>query len=211
MNELVFVRPICQSDRNFERHRFILESKMMDQRECPKYFNLLNPSDQQGYASLQRHLNGINEKRVRGKRLSILEDSLKQIRMWSQRGDTDDWIRCLVCGVCYLKCGIAVNSHQLRYLTNKCKSSVNGALKLLGYQTISARGDTNDELMDMFPILKGNTHELRQWSVRAPKEYGYCSPEVKEEKSPGWAETKDLGGVLRRERRPLGRIWRQRN
>jgi hypothetical protein len=93
------------------------------------------------------------------------------IHSWAQRGDGDDWRRCCVCGLFYLQCGIAVNSHQLNCLTDRCKSSINGGLKKLDFETISARGDMNPELVGLLPNLKGNTHELRQWSVRKPKSY----------------------------------------
>lgn len=137
----------------------------------PKYFSLLSEADRDKYRNLQTLLLHATEKRHRGHRLDIFLDCLKQIRQFCHRGDDDDWKRCCVCGVCFLKCGIALNSHQMKYLTNKCKSSINGALKMMKYKTTSARGDINPELVDFLPILKGNTNELRQWSVRTPDNY----------------------------------------
>lgn len=142
-----------------------------DPSNTPKYFSLLNQQDKEGYRKLQTVLLQATEKRHRGHRLDIFLDCLDQIHRFSQRGEEDDWKRCCVCGVCFLKCGIALNSHQMKFLTNKCKSSINGALKMMKYKTTSARGDINPELVDFLPILKGNTNELRQWSVRTPENY----------------------------------------
>jgi hypothetical protein len=41
----------------------------------------------------------------------------------------------------------------------------------MGYVMVSARGDINPELVDALPNLRGNTHELRQWSVRTSLYY----------------------------------------
>jgi hypothetical protein len=136
-------------------------------RVCsPHYFAILNESDQRDYSLLQERFLKATEQRHRGHRLDILSDILRVVREFAQRGDPDDWRRCCVCGVCYLPSGVAINSHQLHFLTGKCKSSINGALKMMGYTTLSARGDINPELVEALPNLKGKTHDLRLWSVR---------------------------------------------
>jgi hypothetical protein len=143
----------------------------------PKYFSTLSQSDQEGYWALQDGLLKASKPRQRGQRLTLLADVLSAARAFAQRGQPDDWTRCCVCGVCYLQDGIAINSHQLRFLTNKCKSSINGALKMMGYTTISARGDVNPDLVNALPNLKGRTHDLRLWSVRRPPDSTvFCSP-----------------------------------
>jgi hypothetical protein len=145
-------------------------------RRTPKFFSLLSDADKSGYFNLQQQLLLLTEHRRRGHRLETILDCFRMIHSWAQRGDGDDWRRCCVCGLFYLQCGIAVNSHQLNSLTDRCKSSINGGLKRLGYGTISARGDMNPELVRLLPYLKGNTHELRQWSVRKPKNYDESPP-----------------------------------
>jgi hypothetical protein len=127
---------------------------------------LLSDSDQLGYYTLQGQILSLTESHHRGLRAAIFTEALGLVRTWAQRGDPDDWKRCLVCGLYYLNAGVAVNAHQLQFLTRRCKSAINGALKLMGYITISARGDVNPDLVCALPILKGNTRALRQWSVR---------------------------------------------
>jgi hypothetical protein len=134
----------------------------------PEYFSLLSESDQSGYFSLRSQISSLTEKLQRGQRVAIFLETIGLIRTWTQRGDSDDWKRCLVCGLFDLPSGVAVNCHQLHFLTNKSKSALNGALKMIGYDTLSSRGDVNPDLIGALPILKGNPHHMRQWSVRHP-------------------------------------------
>ena len=164
--------------------------------ETPKFFNLLSDSDKQKYFLLQRKIRQKTEKRHRGYRFDIFLDCIEKIRNFAQRGDKDDWKRCCVCGLCFLKCGVAVNSRQLKYLINKCKSSINGALKKMKYETISARGDINPELVDFLPILKGNIPELRQWSVRAPTDYKPTTLEKSKVDNITYSENKDKSMLI---------------
>jgi hypothetical protein len=135
-------------------------------RNTPEYFQLLTESDQLGYHTLQREVLSLTENHRRGLRAAIFTEALDLVRAWAQRGDADDWKRCLVCGLFHLNARVAVNARQLAFLTGRCKSAVNGALKLMRYVTVSARGDVNPDLVCALPILKGNTPALRQWSVR---------------------------------------------
>ena len=143
-------------------------------QERPKYFFLLNESDQESYLSLQESLLSAAKKRHRGQRLIILKDCLEKIIKYAHQGNSEDNIRCCVCGVCQLNCGIAINSRQLKFLINKCKSSVNGALKLMGYKTTVSRGDINSELVTFLSMFKANTKELRQWSIRTTTNASAC-------------------------------------
>jgi hypothetical protein len=136
-------------------------------KSTPEFFSSLSESDQIGYLTLQAEIRSLTEKRRRGRRVPIFAETLNRIREWAQRGDSGDSMRCLVCGLYSLSSGLAVNSHQLRFLTRTCKSAINGALKIMGYKTISARGDVNPQLVAALPFLEGKTHALRQWSVRS--------------------------------------------
>jgi hypothetical protein len=146
-------------------------------RSTPNFLLLLSEADKEGYSDLQEQVLLLTERCRRGHRLEAILDCFRMIRSWAQRGDGDDWKRCCVCGLFHMRCGIAVNWHQLKCLMDRCKSSINGGLKKLDYGTISARGDMNPELVSLLPNLKGDTHELRQWSVRRPKsDYKPASP-----------------------------------
>jgi hypothetical protein len=149
-------------------------------KNFPDYFSILSESDQSGYFALQAQVSSLCENRRRGQRVPTFIEILELIHRWAQRDDPDDWKRCLVCGLYYLPSGVAVNSHQLRFLTGKCKSAINGALKMIGLTTVSARGDVNPDLVKALPALQGKTHAMRQWSVRRPAGQKECEDETEE-------------------------------
>jgi hypothetical protein len=132
----------------------------------PKYYDLLSPSDQEQYDELRATLSSQMCRNRRGKRLEGFSDMLSSIRVFCMRHNDDDWKRSLVCGVCWLPNGIAVNNRQLSILIDKCKSSMNGSLQKMGYTTLQARNESNSALCDTIPLLKNNFNELREWTVR---------------------------------------------
>jgi hypothetical protein len=167
-------------------------------RSTPEYFSLLSESDQVGYYTLQGQVLSLTENHRRGLRAAIFTEALELIHAWAQRGDADDWKRCLVCGLYRLGTGVAVNARQLQFLTRRCKSAINGALKLMGYATVSARGDVNPDLVCALPVLKGNTHALRQWSVRRvePRAAGEDRAEGRADDPAAGAGTEQGGELL---------------
>lgn len=88
------------------------------------------------------------------------------IKNYAIRGDMDDWKRCLVCGICWLPEGIGINTHQLRILIFKCKSSINGSLQKMRYTFNLGRSEAGNAVARYMPILRNNSSELRQWTVR---------------------------------------------
>jgi hypothetical protein len=71
-----------------------------------------------------------------------------------------------VCGWCNFPDGIAVNIAQLKLLVCKCKSSISGSLKGMGYDIVLSRPSLCQQLLIQIPYLKDHPVELRQWTVR---------------------------------------------
>ena len=143
-------------------------------RLLPRHFEQLSDSDKIDYKKLKESLNSGRNKR--GKRLEAFADMLSAVKRYAVKGDDDDWKRCMVCGVCWIDNGIAINTRQLRLLIDKCKSSINGSLHRMGYNPSTSTGEVNNALIDKIPILKGNFSELRQWTVR---QQGAATPQPK--------------------------------
>jgi hypothetical protein len=132
----------------------------------PKFLHFLSEADRAAYDELRAHLSSAACRNRRHQRLESFNEMLDAVRAFAVRGSDDDWKRCLVCGVIWLPGSIAINTRQLRLLIDKCKSSINGSLHRMGYSSITSRGDTNAQLRDLLPALRGNFGELRQWTVR---------------------------------------------
>jgi len=132
----------------------------------PAFYEILSPSDQEGYQKLRASLSSSQNKYKRNKRLSSLQYALNEIQKFCIRGDQDDWRRSLVCGVCWLGLDIAINTRQLRLMIDKCKSSINGALSKMGYGTMVVKGEGSAPLLSAIPQLRGNFLEQRMWTIR---------------------------------------------
>ena len=132
----------------------------------PQYFDLLSESDKQEYIELRDQLFDPKYKNRRNKSHEAFKEVVQSIEKFVVRNDGNDWKRSLVCGVIWLDKSIAINTHQLRLLVDKCKSSINGSFQDLGYKTVPTGADCAKELITKFPFMRNNFAELRQWTIR---------------------------------------------
>jgi hypothetical protein len=146
----------------------------------PHFFERLSPSDQAGYESLRDRLCSPTCKNRRNKSNKTFQDVIETIRRYVIRGDDQDNDRGLVCGILWLDRGVAINTHQLSLVTNKCKSSINGSFQALGYGTIPSGADVPVEICKVFPFMNKHFALLRQWTIRQRLEeaqgIGYSTP-----------------------------------
>jgi hypothetical protein len=134
---------------------------------APQFLGLLSDADRAAYAELRAYLSSAACRNRRNKRLESFGETLDAVRAFAVRGAGDDWARCLVCGVVWLPGSIATNTRQLRLLTDKCKSSINGSLQRMGYAfRRSARAGTRTRSSGIGCPRSASAAELRQWTVR---------------------------------------------
>jgi hypothetical protein len=139
---------------------------MSRQPNIPPFFELLTPADQEGYEYLRSQVSSDGYRHHRHHRLDAFSTALSSIRSYCEKGDADDSLRSLVCGVCHLSDSIAVNVRRLRFLVEKCKSSINGSFQRMGYLPFVGKTASLDVLSDRIPQIRGNYTELREWSFR---------------------------------------------
>lgn len=135
-------------------------------QDMPQFFNFLTKSDQKKYWDIKKKILNLNKKYKKNKKLELLEDSINLIHKYCTRNDSNDWKRYLVCGICWIENNIAINNRQLRFLINKCKSSINNGFLLMGYNPILQKSSLTNTLLEYIPFLKENCYEQRQWSIR---------------------------------------------
>lgn len=138
----------------------------MASNDLPNHWDFLNDADKQTYERIRAALTAPSNKNKKNKRADEFRDILEAIYLFENHDEVDKWKRCLVCGVYKFDGGIAVNISALKRLVFKCKSSINGSLKAIGYPTVTYKSSQCEELLQGIPFLKGNTVELRQWTVR---------------------------------------------
>jgi hypothetical protein len=126
----------------------------------------LSETDRRKYACLKASLMSTGDGSERNRRVAAFTEMLDAIKNFALQGDKHDSLRCIVCGICWLSEGLAVNTHELRQLIPKCKSSINGSLQRLGYTINLNRTESSQAMAAFCPYLKDNTAELRKWTVR---------------------------------------------
>jgi hypothetical protein len=132
----------------------------------PRHWELLNEADKGIYLRMSAALSAPSCRNKRNKRIDDFQGILDAIEVFENSNQSDKWKRCLVCGVCRIANGIAVNIAQLKKLIFKCKSSINGSLKGLGYEIVVSKTSSCTELLNTIPHLRLNSSEQRQWTVR---------------------------------------------
>ncbi|KAK8893690.1 hypothetical protein M9Y10_022117 [Tritrichomonas musculus] len=144
--------------------------------QFPQYWDILSDSDKSGYIALKKEINVFNTKRIFRDRADSFTKILQLIQKYAERKEEDDWKRFLVCGICWVENGIAVNIRQLKILISKCKSSINGSLQKLGYLPSQLHVNTKLILFPLIPFLSKNYNELRQWTIRFSQNYNAPNP-----------------------------------
>ncbi|EAY15048.1 hypothetical protein TVAG_019480 [Trichomonas vaginalis G3] len=133
---------------------------------APLYWWLLSKADLHQYNCLRLALTSSESKNQRNRRIATFTEAIEAVRVFAVRGDQYDRIRCLVCGIAWLPEGLAINTHQLKLLISRCKSSINGSFQKLGFTEKLRRLAAANALISVYPFLNENTSELRKWSVR---------------------------------------------
>jgi hypothetical protein len=143
----------------------------------PDYWFLLADSDKQQYSLLKQLF--ADKSRVPSPlgegRLEAFESIIETIHHFAERGNDTDWRRFLVCGLCWMGNAIGINTRQLGILLSRCKSSINGSLKQIGYVPHSGQGDSWKAFFFHIPCLRGRIAECRQWTIRykSPPSVGF--------------------------------------
>ena len=147
----------------------------------PSFWWNLSETDKYQYNCLRLALAVSTDKNQRNQRITSFKKCIDAVRAFAVRGDINDKLRSYVCGIIWLPEGIAVNTHYLKALISKCKSSINGSLQKMGYTTTINRVEAASIMANTFPNLKDNTSELRKWSIRKMPSPNDSTPQ-KEEK-----------------------------
>lgn len=132
----------------------------------PPHWDLLSNEDKEIYKGIYQALSAPTNRNKRNKRIDDFREIVDAILLFIDQNEEDAWKRRLVCGICKLSNGIAVNIAQLRKLIFKCKASINGSLKMMGYDSVASKTTSCTELFEKIPYLKNNSAEMRQWTVR---------------------------------------------
>jgi hypothetical protein len=166
------------------------------QSRDPQYWNFLSTADKEIYRRITAALSAPRSRNQKGRRIEDFSQIIQALEVFEGSDDDGKWKRCLVCGLCRIPEGIAVNTTQLKRLVFRCKSSINGSLKGIGYGRIISSAVAYESLFKQIPYLRHRPADIRQWTIRtcdtSPSDIaldGRCEadPEIQFSETPGSA------------------------
>lgn len=136
------------------------------QDEDPLFIDLLSTEDKVIYNELREEFSSQKYKNRRNRSDNVFKSMIQLISDFINRDKNDVWKRSLVCGIVWIKDMIIINTHQLRILIDKCKSSINGSFQSIGYEALPSGEEYVSHIISLYPFMKNNYSELRQWTAR---------------------------------------------
>lgn len=141
----------------------------MKGQAMPSYFDILTAQDKQAFQVLRNSLTPVLTRSSKEKMPENFQTILSSLSDFVNRRQEDKWKRSLVCGFVQLGNKIGLNTRQLQLVINKCKSSINAGFQSIGYFTVPTEPEDTSALISVFPFLKINCIEARQWTMRQSK------------------------------------------
>jgi hypothetical protein len=133
----------------------------------PDFFDLLSDLEKSRYMELKKVVSSDNMRYNRYKRIKTFKKIMRDIRYYCERNIEESCIGYVICGICWLnEEEIAINTHQLRLLLGKGKSTINGVIAKMGYITPDQRYIDENILNAKIPILSSYPQQQRQWTIR---------------------------------------------
>jgi hypothetical protein len=145
----------------------------------PYFWGALSEEDKQAYRQLRKQIDPLTIRTTCEQSAPKFRIVLAKIQEYAIHHNQSDWVRCLVCGVAWLSFGcLAISTRQLCKLVHRCKSSINFCFQSLGYSTVAMSPAHAARLMYIFPFLRDDCAEMRQWTIRSTSEPQGHSPLV---------------------------------
>jgi hypothetical protein len=91
---------------------------------------------------------------------------IQAVTTYINRSPDNRETRAIVVGLAMSGQFLAVNTRQLKNLLGRCKSSINGCLRHLGYFGFNTKQKSRNCVLDILPSLKTDPGALRQWTAR---------------------------------------------
>jgi hypothetical protein len=127
---------------------------------------LLTEDDRRAYEELHHEMEQMATRTPRKQLGAMFKDVIAKIHRFAIHNDGNDAIRCLVCGIVWLEDALGISTRRLTKLIGRCKSSTNAGLQSFGYETVPTTPEHLALLVKVFPFLRENVSEMRQWTIR---------------------------------------------
>lgn len=102
----------------------------------------------------------------RGINSIVFSKKLQLLKDFCLQGNSEDIKRCIACGIIWIPNGVFICVQRLSQLLGKCKSSVNGSFRALGYMNINSQKIVSKHLSYILSNYSLKGVDLKEWSVR---------------------------------------------
>lgn len=90
---------------------------------------------------------------------------LQKLEVFCKDADYFSPKKMLVCGICWLEDGIAINICQMKSYLPILKTTIHNHLQMMGYNSSKRDPKMTQEITDKIPFLNNEPIELRSWVV----------------------------------------------
>jgi hypothetical protein len=142
-----------------------LQWPTLSQSDDLRYWSLLDDAQKREYLTLKLDLESLWNPKAPNLNHRFSQIISKVQRYISQNdGSNNDAKRSLVCGMIWWEDAIAISTPQFCKLVGKCKSTLNGGFKSLGYGIVPISFEFARRLSAAIPEMSAN--EWRRWTIR---------------------------------------------
>jgi hypothetical protein len=127
---------------------------------------LLTEDDRRAYEKLHHEMEQMAVRTPRKQLGTMFKDVIAKVHLFAIHNDGNDAIRCLVCGSVWLEDALGISTRRLTKLIGRCRSLINAGLQSFGYGTVPTTPEHIALLVKVFPFLRENVGEMRQWTIR---------------------------------------------
>ena len=137
----------------------------------------LSEEDKTSFLRLRQHFHQM-QKTIKDHCSSSFSQEISSVIKYIDSSPNSRENRCAVAGLAIAGPFIAVNTRQLMSFLGRCKSSINGSLQNLGYQSLRSKTKARECVLSILPSFEKDASLLRQWTVRCATENAktcFCS------------------------------------
>jgi hypothetical protein len=130
------------------------------------YWNQLSQDDQTEFIKLRAHLHRGQQPMSKDVRMASLRRELLLVLSYLERSPDNMEARAILSGICFVASAVCVNTRQLKSLLGRCKSSINGCFKQLGFVAVRTKAKARGFIAAALTSIKDRPEMIRQWTVR---------------------------------------------
>jgi hypothetical protein len=130
------------------------------------YWNQVSQDDQTEFMQLRAHLRRGQQPMSKDVRIASLRRELLLVLSYLERSPDNMEARAILAGICFVGPAVCVNTGQLKSLIGRCKSSINGCFKQLGFVAVRTKAKARGFIAAALTSLKDRPEMIRQWTVR---------------------------------------------